>query len=177
MIKDNDTLLEKVLSGAELTSDQQAQLSVEEQECWDIVQATMAIDACDDPPSHIDAAISRFARDAGKPGVRPLVVYFRLALTAAASLLFTLIVIQLLPIKKAESPSSAGINKHRVQQGLPDRSRAVDHNVKPTIAKVDGVPDFSWDIDAITKELSILDAEIYMEELDFADAALVENFE
>ena len=176
MEHDNDKLLEELLSGTDLNPEDSAMLSAEDLECNDVLKAVKEIDTNDEPPAHLDAAIRAHARSTAAPTKRPAVIYFRMALTAAAALLFTLIVIQLLPVKNDE-PGVIVDKPGKENVVKPDESKVVKNKLNPTLAKDETVPEFDWDDDNITKELALLEAEIYMDELDYADAALVENFE
>ena len=177
MTHDDEKLLEKILDGTELTDEELSTLSAEDIECNDMLKAVKHVDTNDEPPAHLDSAIRAHARSAVTTKKRPLVVYFRLALTAAAVLLFTLIVIQLLPVKN-EDPGKMAIGTPDEEQVVqPDRSKVVKNKISPTVAQDDTVPEFDWESDSITKEMALLEAEIYMDQLDYADAALVENFE
>lgn len=174
MTNDKDKLLEMILGDSELPSDDE-RFTMEDLECNDLLKVVEGIDHSDEPPSHLDTVISEYAQKSIKARKRPAVVYLRLALAAAAALLFTLIVIQLVPIRKAEPSPVVKQGPLNDNQQAPDRSRIVEKQVKPTVAET--VPEFDWESDSITKEMVLLEAEIYMDELDYSDAALVENFE
>jgi hypothetical protein len=182
MNDDKDRIMEKLLQAEALDASEKQVVQSDEDlsNVTEFLSAIKGVDFGEDPPESLDTTILSNARKRTSRAKRPALVYVRLGLAAAAAFLIVMIVLQLIPgpgkggeiIVRPDTPNPGTriVDPNGAPKPQPDDD-AVVHKDDETL------PDFDWgDGGAVDTELAMLEAELFLNELDDVDAVLVENF-